>query len=160
MRGGAILTGLCLSVLGAACTAAVTPGIEPPSIELAGVPTEVRHGPTVEYEFADGRTRRVDPDLWRPITPHGTDGALVIFGTDANGPFVAGFVPQGGLPADCYVENDVGTDWGRHIEIHGILWEKAAAFLPAASVGMGDAYPSGTRFCFTAEGLIGSTVAP
>lgn len=164
MRGGVLASaviGLALVMIVGGCAASASQPIDPPRIEMVGMPTEVRIGATtIEYEFADGETRRIDPNGWRAITPHAWGGELVILGTDANGPFVAAFLPQGGLPDDCYVENDMGTDRGSHIEIREILWRKAPDFTPASPVSAGDTYPFGTRFCFTDEGMIGSTVAP
>jgi hypothetical protein len=71
---------------------------------------------------------------------------------------MACFVPQGGLPDNCYVENDPGVDRGAFVEILGILWRKAPGFV--ATVPSGVPYPTGTRFCFDATGRIGGTVPP
>ncbi|HSI98800.1 MAG TPA: hypothetical protein VLA59_00265 [Patescibacteria group bacterium] len=165
MRGGTATRaaiGLGLSAIAAAGCALPSPSQppEPPSIEIAGLPAEVRLGSTIEYEFADGESRRIDPNGWRVITPHGWSGELVIIGIDEAGQFVASFARQGGLPDDCYVENEMGIDRGDHIETRGILWRKAASFTPAEAVRRDASYPSGTRFCFTEHGEISSTVAP
>jgi hypothetical protein len=138
----------------------VPPAPDPPVIEFAGVPKEVQLGRTITYVLADGGTLEVDPAGYREIGQHGWDGELVVLGWDAEGPFVAGYMRQGGLPGDCYVENDMGIDRGVSIQIRGVLWPKSSRFDPAEPVPPNTTYPSGTRFCFDTAGEIASTVAP
>jgi hypothetical protein len=90
--------------------------------------------------------------------PAGWDGPLVVLGYDAEGQFVASFMPQGGLPDDCYVENAMGTEWGRYVELRGVLWAKADTFPSDGIPGYGEQYSTGTRFCFNADGKVGSLV--
>jgi hypothetical protein len=48
----------------------------------------------------------------------------------------------------------VGIERGAFIETQGILWAKAASFVAPMQPKLGSAYPTGTRFCFNALGLI------
>jgi hypothetical protein len=149
------------SLLIASCESAPPPPSAPPAIEFAGVPSETRIGATtVTYLLADGGTLEVDFAGYRVLGPHDWSGELVILGSDAEGLFVASFMPQGGLPDDCYVENQVGIDRGPYVETRGVLWRKAPSFAAAELVPADQAYPAGTRFCFDATGQITSTVAP
>jgi len=156
--GLAALTG---AVLLASCVATPPPPDAAPVIEFAGVPTEHRlEAATVSFVLADGGTLEVDTAGYRVLGPHSWSGDLVILGSDADGLFVASFMPQGGLADDCYVENEAGIDRGAHIETRGILWRKSPTFAAADPVLANVAYPAGTRFCFDESGEITSTVAP
>jgi hypothetical protein len=158
----ALATAVLLPLLWA-CVATPTPdptataALAPPEIEFAGLVTDVRTF-AEHHEFTDaaGRVRAIDIGEYRQIGEHACCFDLVILGHDAAGPFLATFPTQGGLPDDCYVENDVGIDHGSHIEILGIAWRKAPGFL--STVAFGTQYPSGTRFCFDERGMISSTV--
>jgi hypothetical protein len=159
---GALVAGTAVL---SACVATPTPeptataAIAPPQIEFAGLVTEVRTF-AEHHEFTDaaGTVHAIEIDNYRQIGEHSCCFDLVIVGTDADGPFMATFPTQGGLPDNCYVENDIGIDRGSHVEILGILWRKAPGF--AGSVPYGVRYAVGTRFCFDEQGRIGSTVPP
>lgn len=151
---------LALAVAG--CAAAATPepepvAMEPPAIEFAGIVTDVRiYADHIEYSDPAGVVHAVDPDAHRDVAGNGWSGPLLVHGNDANGAFVASFMNQDGLPADCYVENDVGTDRGSHIAINGVLWKKSPAF--DGGVPFGQPYPLGTRFCFDESGTVASLI--
>lgn len=145
----------------ASCAATPPPPSAPPVIEFVGIPTESRLGvTTATYVLADGGILEVDIADYRVLGPHEWSGELIILGSDAGGPFVASFMPQDGLPDDCYVENEVGIDRGTYIETRGVLWRKALSFAAAEVVLPNQAYAAGTRFCFDDSGEITSTVAP
>ncbi len=131
----------------------------PPTIEFAGLVTDISTFAD-HHEFTDaaGVIHAVAFDQHRDVTGNGCCGQLVVLGTDASGPFLATFQTQGGLPDDCFVENDAGMDQGSHVEIHGVLWRKARALQGAVPAGV--AYPSGTRFCFDEHGRIAGIVPP
>lgn len=133
------------------------PAPSPPTIQAAGVATDVRLYPDyTRIAFADGTVEEV-PATYRQIgDPPGFD--LVIIGSDGTGPFLASFPNQAGLPADCYRANTTGIERGTHIEIEGVLWAKASSFAAAAVPERGFAYPGGTRFCFNDLGLIASVI--
>ena len=126
----------------------------PPQIEFAGVVTDVRtYADRVEFTDAGGVVHSVrDPDAYRDVGWSGWDGPLLILGRDADGPFVAGFMTQDGLPPDCYVQRERGVERGSHIEIDGILRRKAPSL--GASIGFGEPYPPGSRFCLGGNGMI------
>lgn len=164
MRGGSAtahaLLALGVSLLLASCESNSPPPSAPPVIEFVGKPSETRIAArTVTYVLADGGTLEVDVAGYRVLGPHEWSGELVVLGSDADGMFVASFLPQDGLPDDCYVENEVGIDRGAHIEVRGVLWRKAPSFAAAEPVAPGHRYPAGTRFCFDDTGEITSTVA-
>ena len=150
----AVATGLVLIV---ACAPA-TPSVEPPTITKVGLVEDARFSTTIQYTFADGSTLEVNPSGYRDVGPQDWSGRLVVLGYDAEGQFVASYLPQGGLPDDCYVENQVGTEWGDYIEIRGVLWSKADAFAAHAQPAYGAKYATGTRFCFNTDGEITSTI--
>jgi hypothetical protein len=112
----------------------------------------------LEFTDAAGVVHAIEIDDYRQVTEHGCCIDLVVIGADAQGPFVASFMTQGGLPDDCYVENDPGVDRGSHVEILGILWRKSPGF--AAKIPYGTGYTPGTRFCFDEHGQVASIVAP
>jgi hypothetical protein len=147
------------SLLLVSCESVFPPPSAPPVIEFVGKPSETRIGATsVTYVLADGGTLEVDVAGYRVLGPHDWSGELVILASDAEGMFVASFLPQEGLPHDCYVDNEVGIDRGSYIEIRGVLWRKAPSFLAAEPVTPDRRYPAGTRFCFDDSGEITSTV--
>jgi hypothetical protein len=159
----ALLAG-ALAVL-SACAAPPKPeptesvSLVPPDIEFAGLVSDVRTF-AEHHEFTDaaGEVHAIEIGHYRQIGEHGCCFDLVVFGTDADGPFFATFPTQGGLLDDCYVENDPGIDRGSHIEILGVLWRKAPGFTGAVPFGV--QYPPGTRFCFDLRGMIRRTVPP
>lgn len=145
--------------MGACLIAACESTTPPPTIEFAGVPAEIRIGPTaVTYVLADGDTLEVEMAGYRALGPADWSGELVILGSDAEGLFVASFMTQDGLPDDCYVENQVGIDRGSHIESRGVLWRKAPSFEAAEAVLPDHTYAAGTRFCFDHSGEITSAI--
>ena len=90
----------------------------------------------------DGRVFDV-PATVRPAF-RGGGGDLFILGSNDRGSFVALFVRQDGLPADCHLPGigATGIERGGSIEIGGVLWPKAASFRPGQSVpAVGSAYP-------------------
>jgi hypothetical protein len=133
-----------------------------PTIAKAGVVTNVRiYNEKVRYTFSDGEVREVPTQGYRDLTSNGCGGfGLVIQGQDLDGPFVAAFMAQDGLPSDCYIENGVGIERGAYIESSGVLWAKSPRFTSSISPALGEPYPMGTRFCFNDDGLIQSTIAP
>lgn len=147
-----------LMLLLSACIAAPAPTPpddppDPPRIELASVVTDVRIF-AEHYEFTDaaGTVHAIEIGTYRELGGHGCCGPLLVLGTDDDGPFLASFATQEGLPGDCYVENAPGIDRGSSIEILGVLWRKAPGF--RATVPIGTGYPPGTRFCFGEHGLV------
>ena len=148
------------SLLLVSCESVSPPPPGPPVLEFVGKPRETRiAAATVTYVLADGGTLEVDVAGYRVLGPHEWSGELVILGSDADGMFVASFLPQDGLPDDCYVENEVGIDRGSYIEVRGVLWRKAPSFVAAEPVTPDHRYPAGTRFCFEDSGEISSTIA-
>jgi hypothetical protein len=146
-----------LALVLAGCGAA-TPA--PPTILRAGIASEVNtDGSSVEIRFASGPPARLSLAGLRLVTG-GVGGELVVLGSDAAGPFLAGFTTQDGLPSSCYVENARGIDRGGFIELRGILWQKSAAIDDPVRPGSGRAYPSGTRFCFDETAAIWAVVPP
>ena len=139
------------------CGLIPSPAPNPPTILAAGVVTDAKVGQTIEYTYADGTTREVNPDGYRQLTPAGWSGPLVILGHDDTGLFVASFMTQDGLPSTCYFENAEGIARGSYIETRGVQWPKASS---VASTASGSAYPIGTRFCFNERGVIDGLIAP
>ncbi len=151
--GGIGLLALVLAACGAATLA-------PPTILRAGIASEVStDGSSVEIRFASGPPTRLSLAGLRLVTG-GVGGELVVLGSDAAGPFLAGFTTQDGLPSGCYVENARGIDRGGFIEVRGILWQKSAAIEDPVGPGTGRAYPSGTRFCLDETAAIWAVVPP
>jgi hypothetical protein len=140
-----------------ACGLLASPAPNPPTILSAGVTVDAKVGQSVEYTYADGTTREVNPAGYRQLTPAGWFGPLVILGQDDTGPFVASFMTQEGLPSTCYFENAEGIARGAYIETRGVLWARASSLASPAS---GSTYPIGTRFCFNAQGVIDGVIAP
>ncbi len=133
----------------------------PPTIEIAGIVVGAdADSSTVRYTLIDGRAWTANTDVYRLLSSSWA-GDLLVAGADAEGRFLATFMRQKGLPADCYVENTTGVEWGDYIEIRGVLWSKAPGFHAGGGVPpRGREYPGGTRFCFGQDGFIFSTVAP
>jgi hypothetical protein len=154
-RRAALVLGVLLALTG--CGLEANPAPHPPTILSAGVITDAKVGQSIEYTYADGTTREVNPDGYRQLTPGGWFGPLVILGHDDSGPFVASFMTQEGLPSTCYVENAEGIARGSYIETRGVLWAKVSFVTSPAS---GSSYPIGTRFCFNEQGVIGGLIAP
>jgi hypothetical protein len=149
---------LLVAVLSWACAApAITP--RPPLIEAAGKVSSVNvSNDTIDYVFTDGRHFNFSTNDRRLLTPT-AGGEMAILGVDATGPFAAAYTTQGGLPADCYVDNSAGVDRGPYIELRGVLWQKAPTFEPAQEVGLNGTYPRATRFCFNEPGQMTRTFA-
>lgn len=121
--------------------------------------TDVRfYQDSVRYTFADGTVHEV-PAGYRQIGDSPGFG-VVIIGSDGNGPFVAAFPTQAGLPPDCFRENAEGIDRGAYIETEGVLWSKAPTFTSPIHPDVGSAYPGGTRFCFNDHALITEVIGP
>jgi hypothetical protein len=154
--GGDLIALLVLLVALTGCSLGSSPAPSPPTIQAAGVATDVRiYQDHVRYAFADGSVHEV-PLSYRQIG-HGGFG-LVIIGSDSGGPFIALFPTQGGLPADCYRENAEGIERGAYIQTQGVLWTKAPSFTSPVHPDAGSAYPGGTRFCFNEQGLITTVI--
>ena len=147
---------LALAALG--CGSAPAPSGGPAIIDEAGrVSSQSTDGHQNDYVFNDGRATYVMLSGRRLI--NGGLGDVVFLGHDANGPFLAAFMTQDGLPSNCYVDNAQGIDRGAYIELRGILWAKATQFTSPVRTRSGDAYPGATRFCFSDQGQIWSVVA-
>jgi len=131
-----------------------------PAIEKVGIVEDVRIYPDkVRYRFADGSVREVQTEVYRTLNAHEWGGfGLVIVGEDRDGPFVAAFLEQDGLPRGCYVENGIGIERGAYIESLGVLWAKAPGFTSAVDPAFGEAYPAGARFCFSDDGQITTVI--
>jgi len=154
--GAALLSG---------CSATPTPDPTPsdppmpPEITFGGLVTDVRsYAEHHEFTDAAGAVHAVESAEYRQVGEHGCCFDLVILGTDAEGPFIATFPTQDGLPDDCYVENDPGVDRGSYVEILGILWSKAPGF--SSTTPFGRPYPPATRFCFDQAGRIAGVIPP
>lgn len=157
MACSACLCAFSLALVLAACEAAVP---APPTILRAGIATEVTtDGSAVEIRFASGPPARLSLAGLRLVTG-GVGGELVVLGSDAVGPFLAGFTTQEGLPAGCYVDNARGINRGGFVELHGILWRKSSAIEDPVRPGTDRAYPSGTRFCFDETAVIWAVLPP
>lgn len=112
MAGSACLCAVGLALVLAACEAAILAPPAPPTILRTGIATEVTtDGSAVEIRFASGPPARLSLAGLRLVTG-GVAGGLVVLGSDAVGPFLAGFTTQEGLPAGCYVDNARGLDRG------------------------------------------------
>ncbi len=127
-----------------------------------GAAAEIMADSTVVLTLRDGRTVTVEPEqrllFGRSV---GAAGAPVIGGSDQEGPFVAAFLHQDGLPADCWIGDIglLGVERGVGIVIEGTLWPKSATFSsPGGIPAFGHEYPDGARFCFDATGRIASVV--
>lgn len=140
-----------------ACASALpAPVHSPPTISAVGVATDERvFDDHVSYAFADGSVQDV-PATTRQVA----DGpaGLGIIGSDGQGPFVAAFPTQRGLPPDCYRDNAVGIERSDFIETRGILWAKAPDFTSPTRPAPGSTYPPGARFCFNARGQISAVI--
>lgn len=162
---GLSAAGPLLAVLAlAACASA--PGIAPPAppvIETTGVTAEIRVAqPDWTFVLEDGRTFMVNEADTRILFAGGLGDPFVL-GRDATGRFVAVFSNQDGLPDDCHIippdADNVGIERGAHIEIRGVLWQKANGFVAADGLpALGTAYESGTRFCFDSKARVFATI--
>ena len=154
-RGGFALSAVAMvALLGCTATDGSTP--RPPTIQAVGIATDVRiSADQTRYAFAEGSVHEV-PNSSRQIGDGGF--GLVIIGSDSEGPFVAGFPTQDGLPGDCYRENAAGVDRGGYIETQGVLWAKAPTFASPVHPAPGASYPAGSRFCFDETGRIASVI--
>jgi hypothetical protein len=133
-----------------------------PTIQVVGMLADERIADFERtYTLADGRTFVVDTRVTR-IAFDGGLGHPFVIGTDATGPFAAGFEHQQGLPDDCHIvpAGGPGIERGAYVEIQGILWKKAAAFhSDAAPPAAGEEWGRGaTRFCFDEHAEITSAV--
>lgn len=122
------------------------PPREPPVIEFAGIPTEVRIGQTYGFTLPDERDLEIHPNNVR-LPTGSTSGTLYVIGRDAEGRFIVPFMTQGGMPDGCYVAFEPGVDRGAFIEIAGILWAESPDLDPAERLQPNNPYPLGTRFC-------------
>jgi hypothetical protein len=153
-------TVLVLGSCGALDLASPLPG--PPTIQVVGMLADERIADSERtITLADGRTFVLDTWVTR-IAFEGGLGHPFVIGTDAAGPFAAGFAHQEGLPDDCHIlpAGGPGVERGDYVEIQGILWKKAADFdsdvaPPAAGKEWGD---GATRFCFNEQAEIKSAV--
>jgi hypothetical protein len=159
--------GLALALLAAATTVAgcttgeVTPPPSAPAITAIGILAEERIAdPNRTYILADGRTFEISIDQTRVLFEGGL-GRPFVAGTDANGPFVAVFAHQDGLPDACNIAGigAFGTERGAFIEIKGVLWRKAATFHSSQPLpGSGQPFDTAARFCFNDQAEITSAV--
>jgi hypothetical protein len=141
----------------AGCASGAKPAPSPPTIEAVGVATDVRiYADRTRNVFADGNVHEV-PASDRQLGDGGLFD-LVVIGSDAEGRFVLTFPLQADLPPDCYRENGVGIERGAHIELWGILLEKAPGFSSPVETAIGAEYPGGTRFCLNDHGLVTSVI--
>jgi hypothetical protein len=134
----------------------------PPTIQVVGVLADEQIAdPKRTYTLADGRTVDVDTRVTR-IAFEGGLGHPFVLGTDADGPFLAGFEHQDGLPDDCHIvpAGGPGIERGPYVEIKGILWKKAVDFhSDIAPPLMGEEWGGGsTRFCFNERAEVTSAV--
>lgn len=134
--------------------------LEPPIIDRAGVVVQTEVRESVRLEFDDGDVMELDATTYRQVTPHGWNGPLLVLGSDSAGAFVASFATQGGLPSDCYVENETGWNADSYVLIRGILWRKASTFAEAPGIGFAQSYAHGSRFCFNRDAEVSGVVAP
>lgn len=142
------------------CTSIAPTTLTPPLIEAVGRLASVEQGGNdVAYVFAEGRRVFFSTQERRLLTPI-PGGEFAVLGTDAIGPFAAAYMAQGGLPADCFVDNSLGIDRGTFVELRGVLWRKASDFVSFQPMAPNTAYPQGTRFCFDERAEISRTVQP
>jgi hypothetical protein len=156
---------LTWSVLGAAllasCIGSVSPAPAPPTIEALGVLAEEQIAdPARRYVLADGRTVEISTETTRVLF-EGSLGQPFVSGTDASGRFVGVFTRQDGLPVDCHLAGigTLGIERGAFVEVHGVLWRKAAGFHSTLSFpGLGRPYDGSTRFCFNDRAEVAYTI--
>ena len=118
--------------------------------------------PDWTFILDDGRTFILNEADTRVLFTGGLGDPFVL-GRDANGRFAAVFATQDGLPDDCHIippdADNVGVERGAHIEIGGVLWQKAEGFVPGGGLPpVGVAYESGTRFCFNERARVFATI--
>src|SRR5690242_13685109 len=120
-----IASTIAIAALG--CGSAPAPSGGPAIIDEAGLVTsQGTDGRQNHYVFSDGRSAYVLLIGRRLI--NSALGDVVVIGHDTNGPFLAAFTNQDGLPGNCYVDDAQGIDRGAYIELRGILWTKATQF--------------------------------
>lgn len=134
----------------------------PPTIEIAGVVTSVsQDNEAAYYVLAGGREFAARFSETRLLEGSGSwGGDMVVAGKDSVGRFVVARMTQGGLPADCYVDNSRGIDRGSFIELNEVLWKKAGDFIQGQPVRPDYTYPGATRFCFNPNAEVTRTIAP
>lgn len=151
--------GLSLFLLGFTLGCAGPPQApSPPELLMIGTVAEVRVDDARHFVLQDGRVIDVSPPI--RILFEGGQGQPLVLGRDADGTFVGVFMGQDGLPADCHLPGlgPTGINRGPFIEIHGILWRKAAGFSSVGAPTDGAAYPGSTRFCFNDRAEVAYTV--
>jgi hypothetical protein len=154
VRQSGIAAALLLMV---GCNQAQTPAPSTPTIDAVGVATDVRiYAEHMRITLDDGSVHEISPSYRQLGECCGF--WLTIIGSDGQGPFLASFPTQDGLPADCFRENAVGIERGRYIETQGVMWAKAPTFAAPDTPDAGSMYPAGTRFCFNAQGMVASTI--
>lgn len=137
-------------------------GTQPPLAQIFTIAkvAEIRIAdPMRTYVLSDGRTVEISTLTTRVLFEGGI-GDPFVHGRDSSGDFVAVFTSQDGLPPDCHIPGigNSGTDWGTHIEIAGVMWQKAVTFHSTSTPLRGDLYPSPTRFCFNEAAQVAYTV--
>jgi hypothetical protein len=145
-----------IGVAFAACSPQASPPPAPSFEAIGRVAGMTVAWPIHTYVLEDGRTFEVDAEGVR-ILFEGGGGSPIVVGTQGDARFVAVFVHQDGLPADCWLPGigAVGREWGTAVEIDGVLWSKAAGFVADGPIpARGDTYPSSARFCFDAEARV------
>ena len=156
-RYGRRLSALTLVVVAlAACSPPASPPPAPSFEAIGRVAAMTVAGPIHTYILEDGRTFEVDAQGVRILFEGGV-GSPIVVGTQGDLRFVAVFVHQDGLPADCWLPG-IGADgreWGTAIEIDGVLWSKGPGFVADGPIpARGDPYPSSARFCFDAQARV------
>lgn len=146
------LIGVLLVVVACAPAApAESPPVDPgvSQIALAGrIASMTWSSTTARFVLDDGREIEVDSAVTRQVHDGAGDAPLLVIARDDRGPWFGVIGTQAGVPDDCLVLNERGTDWGAHIEIAGVAWTKAAEFRSTVDVvPLGTRYPAGMRFC-------------
>lgn len=111
------------------------------------------------FDLEGGDTVEFDRDVVRVLFESGAAPRLLISGRDKSGDWLVVVGGQEGMPSDCSVVNAAGIEWGKRIDLFGILWPKSDAFqvdmpLPA----LGSPYPDGTRFCLDASARVAAAI--
>lgn len=147
---------LLIALVLCGCNAAQPPPSAPPTLDVVGLISTVEiHVGFVRYGLSDGSTWDYPDGTYRLVGFMGHGGKLLVVGHDSQGQFIATFMTQDGLPADCYFENATGIERGAYIELRGILWAKASGYSSSVLVpSFGHAYQAGTRFCLDATARV------
>lgn len=139
-----------------------TPATPPPAIGRILHATVITDERAVDqrstYDLADGRTVEVDRATQRVVFSWGGSPLMLVEGADAAGPWWAIVGHQDGMPADCFVMNERGFDYGDAVAIAGVRWPKAPGFQPAATPAFAQPYPHGARFCLDSHAQVTSLV--